>query len=335
MLGVAAAWSAGALLVAPGLAAALRFAGPGGCLAAAATLAPLGVLAFVTGRLQGLSRFTRLSVYILAAAAARALGGIVGIAWGGTAALAVAGGAVGLACVAVLAWVVDRGPASGPRQAGSAAMAPFRAWAHAAGSLLGVFVLTNVDLLVARVVLSPQDADVYAAGSVLAKAAFWLPSFVAIVSLPRLSDPLKRRDALLRGLTLLGAISAAVVLGATLLGPLAAWLVGASDTAVAAWAGLFAAIGCGYAVVQFLVYARIGRAASSGLWLLLGLGPRADGAGPGRATGTWSQLALLALAVSLAAAGALLTVEVRVRQPAGPPAAASGAGQSPGEKRES
>ena len=191
-----------------------------------------------------------------------------------------------------------------------------------------------MDLLVARVVLSPQDADVYAAGSVLAKAAFWLPSFVAIVSLPRLSDPLKRRDALLRGLALLGAISAAVVLGATLLGPLAAWLVGASDTAVTAWAGLFAAIGCGYAVVQFLVYARIGRAASSGLWLLLGsalaltvlsLALRPE----------LVPLAFLALAVSLAAAGALLTVEVRVRQPASPPAAASGAGQSPGENRES
>jgi hypothetical protein len=154
---------------------------------------------------------------------------------------------------------------------------------------------------------------------------------VAIVSLPRLSDPLSRRDALVRGLALLGAVSAAVVLGATVLGSLAAWLVGASDTAVTTWAGLFAAIGCGYAVVQFLVYARIGRAASSGLWLLLGsaltltvlaLSLRPD----------LVPLALLALAVSLAAAGALLAVEARVRQPAGPPSAASGAGQSPGEK---
>jgi hypothetical protein len=329
MIGIVAACTAGALLAAPGIAAALRFDGPSGCLAAAATLAPLGVLAFVTGRLQGLSRFGRLSGYILGAAAARAAGGILGIAWGGTATSAVVGGAAGLTGVAVLGWVVDRGPARDQDPVGDPPSHPVRTWAQAAGSLLGVFVLTNADLLVARVVLSPSDADVYAAGSVLAKAAFWLPSFVAVVALPRLSDPAARRDALRRGLAVLAGIGSVVVVAASLLGSLAAGLVGAPDSAVATWAGLFAAIGCGYAAVQFLVYARIGRAASSGLWLLLGaatalaavaLAVRPD----------LGALALLALAAGLGTGAVLLALELRAGQPADSASAASGAGQAPG-----
>ena len=326
MLAVAGATTGLALLAAPGLAWALRFSGPGGCLAAAATLAPLALLAYITGRLQGLQRFVRLSGYVLGAAAARALGGVIGIAWGGTATLSVVGGALGLAAVATLAWMLDRGPVPRPGAAELEPIEPVRAWRQAAGALLGVFVLTNTDLLVARVVLSPAQADVYAAGSVLAKAAFWLPSFVAIVALPSLSDPQRRREALRRGLAVLGAISTLVIVGAAVLGSLAAWLVGASDTAVAQWAGLFAAIGCGYAVVQFLVYARIGRAASSGLWLLLAAACVLAGLAL-LARPELVALAVLALAVSAGTALVLLVLETRSGQPS---STASGAGQAAG-----
>ena len=62
----------------------------------------------------------------------------------------------------------------------------------ATSGLLGLFLLANVDVLLARHYLDQAAAGRYALGAVVAKIAFWAPQFVVTVIFPRLvgaADP--------------------------------------------------------------------------------------------------------------------------------------------------
>jgi O-antigen/teichoic acid export membrane protein len=131
---------------------------------------------------------------------------------------------------------------------------------RAAHALFALFVLTNTDLLLARHYLPAQAAGLYGAGALIAKVAFWLPQFVAVVALPRLVDPQRHAGALRLSVLLLVGIGTVVTVGTAALGSLVVKIIGGpaySELAPYAWR--FAALGSALALAQLLLYARLAR----------------------------------------------------------------------------
>ena len=185
--------------------------------------------------------------------------------------------------------------AGGWREAGTATI-----------GLRGLFLLANVDVLLARHYLDRAAAGRYALGAVVAKIAFWAPQFVVTVIFPRLvgaADPrrLLAGSALLVagfGGLLAGALAVADGLG------LAVPVLGAGYAGLGPLLPLFAALGTALALVQLLLFEgiatrdrRMGRAVAVALVAEVALV-----AGP--LHGSVAQIAGTALAVALALAAA-------------------------------
>jgi O-antigen/teichoic acid export membrane protein len=132
------------------------------------------------------------------------------------------------------------------------------AWetSRATFALLAMFVLTSADVLLARAILSADDAGQYAAGAILAKIAFWLPQAVVIAAFPRLAR--NEAGALRRATLLLTALGATEVAGAALLGP---WLVpralGPDYTVAASHAWVFVLAGVALSLASLVLYDRL------------------------------------------------------------------------------
>ena len=195
----------------------------------------------------------------------------------------------------------------------------------ATSGLLGLFLLANVDVLLARHYLDRAAAGRYALGAVVAKIAFWAPQFVVTVIFPRLvgaADP--RR--LLAGSALLitgfgGLLAVGLVLadGLGLVVP----VLGGGYAGLGPLLPLFAALGTALALVQLLLFEgiatrdrRMGRAVAVALVAEVALV-----AGP--LHGSVAQVAgtALAVALALAAAGWWLLRRRLGRPPAPTPAA--------------
>ncbi|MGW8592902.1 polysaccharide biosynthesis protein [Dietzia sp. NPDC055877] len=251
-------------------------------LATAAALVPgpvLCLLATEQGLLQGSERFRALGVVLALAGAGKVVPAVGVLAAGGGVGPALAAGAVGVAA----AWLVagrivaagsrftssvgssdshgflghETGPGSpGPRSPGP--LSPGVAAVLAAGQVqLVMMALTSVDLLLARALLSPEDAGRYALGAVAAKAAFWLPQAVGTVLYPRMADPAGHRGAVRSAVGVLLGIGAVVVLGAAVAAPLVPVLVGADYQPVAGLLWAFAALGVVLSVLQAFLLATI------------------------------------------------------------------------------
>jgi len=54
--------------------------------------------------------------------------------------------------------------------------------------LLALYVLVNVDILIARVTLSPDNSGIYAVGLLVAKIAFFMPQAITVVMFPRMGE---------------------------------------------------------------------------------------------------------------------------------------------------
>ena len=174
----------------------------------------------------------------------------------------------------------------------------------ATAGLLGLFLLANVDVLLARHYLDRAAAGRYALGAVVAKIAFWAPQFVVTVIFPRLvgaADP--RR--LLAGSALViagfGALLGGGLAVADRLG-LAVPVLGGGYAGLGPLLPLFAALGTALALVQLLLFEgiatrdrRMGRAVAAALVAEVALV-----AGP--LHGSVGQIAGTSLAVALALA---------------------------------
>lgn len=130
------------------------------------------------------------------------------------------------------------------------------------GALVGLYALTNIDVVLARVVLPATESGHYALGSLVAKAAFFLPSFIAYVLFPRMAAEDAGRSR--RAVILLTAGSGLVVtVGTALVAPWFTDLVGGATYAdVTAVLWLFALQGSLFAVIQGLLYVRMSGAGS-------------------------------------------------------------------------
>ena len=152
----------------------------------------------------------------------------------------------------------QRAAAAGPE--GVAAARPSSTWWREVGGattgLLGLFLLANVDVLLARHYLDRAAAGRYALGAVVAKIAFWAPQFVVTVIFPRLvgaTDP--RR--LLGGSALLIAGFGGLLAGGLAVADRVGLIVpvlGGGYEGLGPLLPVFAALGTGLALVQLLLF---------------------------------------------------------------------------------
>ena len=196
------------------------------------------------------------------------------LAAGGGVGFALAAGAVGVAVAWMIAARIVRSrnrhqlPATtatmvtttpDPSPAGGTSLtSPGVAAVLAAGQVqLVMMALTSVDLLLARALLSPEDAGRYALGAVAAKAAFWLPQAVGTVLYPRMADPAGHRGAVRSAVGVLLGIGAVMVVGVAVAAPLVPMIVGDAYAPVAGLLWAFAALGVTLSVLQAFLLANI------------------------------------------------------------------------------
>ncbi|QGW26113.1 xylose transporter [Dietzia sp. DQ12-45-1b] len=237
-------------------------------LATAAALSPgpvLCLLAAEQGLLQGAERFRALAAVLALAGAGKVIPAVAVLAAGGGVGAALAAGAVGVAG----AWLVARLVAAGVgrstttrgsrnRAGGAVVSSPGVTAVLAAGQVqLVMMALTSVDLLLARALLSPEDAGRYALGAVAAKAAFWLPQAVGTVLYPRMADPAGHRGAVRSAVGVLLGIGAVVVLAAAVAAPLVPTVVGEGYRPVTGVLWAFASLGVTLSVLQAFLLSTI------------------------------------------------------------------------------
>lgn len=239
-------------LAASPLLAAFLHTGVLGPVLVAAQLLPFAVLCGAMGVVQGQERFGALAVLLVV----QSVGRMVAIAplavdGGGDAVLLVYGLGV-LASAAFAVWLVGLGSGSGADLPGP------RALASATGGLLSVLLLANLDVLLARNVLSGTESGRYAVGAVLAKAAFWLPQAVAVVVFPRLADPVEGRALLRKALLFVAGLGLVELVGCLLLAkPVLEIGFGTQYGSLSGIAWLWVVQGAALSVVQLLVYRAI------------------------------------------------------------------------------
>lgn len=247
VLGLAA--SAVAAVLAPVVAAFLH-SGVVGPLWVAAQLAPFALMSGAMGVLQGSERFGALAAVIAVQAAGRGAG-LVPLAFSGSADDVLLALALGVLGTAVFAVALVGPPGAGPSFR-------VRHVAHATGPLLTLLLLANLDVLLARHVLSGNQSGRYAVGAVLSKAAFWLPQAVAVVVFPRLADPVEGRALLRRSMLLVAGLGGLEVIGCVVLArPVLDVTFGTTYGSLSPYAWLWVLQGAALSVLQLLVYRAI------------------------------------------------------------------------------
>jgi O-antigen/teichoic acid export membrane protein len=172
----------------PAIVEVLDLAQPGPAIA----LAPLVVLTFIgpitMGVLQGLERFTAFGTVLLAIAASRLLFGVPWVLSGGGAGGAIGGQALGMAAViAGVGWyhrdlLIGKGTGAATR--GLRRRLDLTALA-ASGAFVAFALISNLDLILARIFLDSHDAGIYAALATVGKVVIFLPSAIAVIMVPK------------------------------------------------------------------------------------------------------------------------------------------------------
>lgn len=264
---VGLATATGLVAVSPALSRFLHLPSVTGVLFVAVAVPATAVLGTAMGVAQGRRQYRRLAVLVLVTTGSRSLGGLAGLLVRHAPVPTLAGIAAG---VTLAAGAVAVTGADAERlttfelRARTGVLAEAAHAAHAHGSFL---LLTSLDVLLARHVLSPTGAGVYAVGSVISRAALWLPQSVALIMFASLADSAHHRASARRAVLGVAAVGVLAVLATALLGPLVVAVVGGSRYHVLdshAW--LFALLGSLLALVQLAVLAglaqrRVGRAA--------------------------------------------------------------------------
>jgi O-antigen/teichoic acid export membrane protein len=238
----------------------------------AAAVAPLPVLAAVQGMLQGRERFAGLAAVLLSAAAGKLAAGVTLVEAGAGVSGALAGAAAGslAALLLALAWVrptlvrARRHQAPAPAGTGATRLLPWRLGREvvaAAVAILGLLLLANVDVLLARHYLDAPASGLYAAGAVVAKIAYWAPQFVVTIVFPRLCTSDDHRRLLGRAAAAIAGFGGLLVAAAAAAPHLAATLpFGQAYLAVGPVLPLFAALGTCLALVQLMLFSGIATA---------------------------------------------------------------------------
>jgi O-antigen/teichoic acid export membrane protein len=165
----------------------LEIRAPGPAIA----LLPLLVLTFISpvavGVLQGMDRFIAFGVMTLAIAVSRIAFGVPWAAAGGGSGGAVGGQAIGLFVVLLVTGWILRDQLL-PRGSGAATSGikrrPTPAALSASAAFIAFAVISNLDILLAKLFLTPHDVGLYAALATIAKVVIFLPAAIAVVMVP-------------------------------------------------------------------------------------------------------------------------------------------------------
>ncbi len=164
-------------------------------------LLPLVVLTFflalASGFLQGLDRFVSLGIVMLAVAVGRLAFGVPWAANGGGSGGAIGGQAIGtLLAVLGVGWMLRRQFRAAPTGSATAGMRrqPDVRALVASAAVAAFALLSNLDVLLAKLLLSPDQSGHYAALATVGKLIFFLPSAVAIAMVPNAARARREGD---------------------------------------------------------------------------------------------------------------------------------------------
>lgn len=159
--------------------------------------------------------------------------------------------AVGGLLSAALAWLLLRSFSHGGHARHTTMLREVPAATY---SLLALFTLTNLDIVLGRAFLSPEEAGQYGVGIIVAKIVTWLPQFVAVMAYARMVDARRGRTTLV-GVGVVGGIgllcTAAVAAAPALI---VAVVAGDQYAELASILPVFALIGACGALLQFVVF---------------------------------------------------------------------------------
>ena len=269
LLRLAAWWGAAlaavTVAVSPVLGTWLHLDSPVPVLALALALAPSTFSYTSQGMLQGREAFGAFIAVGLVNAVVKLAAGLGLVAAGYGVSGAVAGAAVGTWVGAATGVLLVRRSiaAAAPSGGAPAATALGREATVAITGLLGLFLLTNLDVPLARHFLAAEASGYYALGAVVAKIAFWGPQFVTTLVFARLVTGGDRRRLLAGSAALIVASGALLAVGLAALAALevALPLLGRDYAAIGRALPLFAVLGCSLALVQLLLFEEIAASA--------------------------------------------------------------------------
>lgn len=243
----------------------------------ALTAVPLTIMGGQAGILQGERRWLPLAGIYLAVGLGRIGFGALGLILQRDTLGAMTGVAVGAVIPVLVGSAALRHPSRAlvPTPLGAEPLAGrsrrvIRELFHNSHALLAFFALSNVDVVIARVMLDDYQGGLYAGGLILAKAVLFLPQFVVVVAFPSMSQAESRTGMTIKALGMVLTIGVVATALAWLLQGLAIEFIGGAayrELEPTIWA--FAAVGTIWAMLQLLVYnvvARQNRTAVGALW---------------------------------------------------------------------
>jgi O-antigen/teichoic acid export membrane protein len=212
-----------------------------------ATAGPIGVA-------QGSERFVTLAGLLLMQGVLRAGGGLVGVLLMSNTTGAMSGIAAGLTAAAIVAWLAV------PLSHHGRGKTEWRPVVRAASLLLGFVLMANVDVILARVVLDPEQSGAYGVGSIVTKVAFWLPQFIPVMAFARLSQRERHGSALRLALLAVVASGLVVVVATAVLAePIVEVVAGEQYLPIAPLLWRFAVLGALFALAQVTVFSALAR----------------------------------------------------------------------------
>ncbi len=274
---------------------------------------PLTIAGGLSGILQGERRWGGLSAVYICIGVPRLVFGVALTIWHPEPVWAALGVTIALlAPVAVGLYALRHRHLRGrgtPAGAGLGSLV--REMGHNSQALLAFFAVSNVDLIVARHTLSPQDAGLYAAGLILSKAVLFLPQFVSVVAFPSMAADDSSRTFNLAVLSVAGLGAVATAATALLPGLALIFVGGQEYDGVRSQLWIFAVLGTVLACLMMVVYGLIARGGSRAVYLtwlglvaIVGLGLTVD---------TIPGLLTVVLGVDIALVVVLLLAHQRMR----------------------
>ncbi|CCQ13766.1 Hypothetical membrane protein [Rhodococcus sp. AW25M09] len=206
----------------------------------------LVLLAAEQGLLQGRGRFGALSVVLAAAGFGKVAPAVLVLVLGGGPGSVLLATAAGIGVVSLGA----RWTAGVPVHAVSETKVTVLAVLQASQVQLVLIAMSALDLVLARTLLSSNEAGLYAVGAVASKAAFWLPQAVGVVLYPRMANPLHSASAVRSALAVVAGLGTVLVIGGALASPLLPLVVGDTYSGVQNYVWLFVLQGACLAVLQ-------------------------------------------------------------------------------------
>jgi len=257
---------------------ALDLQAPGPAIALTPVIALSFVVPVLLGALQGMERFIAFGLMSLAIAVARVAFGVPWVELGGGSGGAIAGQGLGMLVVLVVAlWLLrDRlaRRGAGAATSGLRRRPDVRA-VSASTAFIGFALLSNLDILLAKVFLDAEEVGIYAALATIGKVVTFLPAAVALVSVPsaaRARAGSRERVRVLRVAALLVALTTAVFAVPAAVAPELVVRVMFGEAYLAARSGVLpiVAAGAGLALLYLLVVYSVTIQDRRWVWLLVG-----------------------------------------------------------------